>query len=476
MQQTFPSFWQIWQFARRISPVFYLALTVALALIALNEYGYHKSRDALDAVNTLEEQRLAVNHIHTLMLDAEASQRGYLLTGEESYLGPYNTVVAEINAALDKARSFYDESPETIAHFAQLSRPVSRKMAEMEVTVKLRRTAPAQVDWIAAIHTGVGNESMDEVRKVLHHLSEMNRAALLRGSQDIRNNLLFSRAAIALVALVAVLAFYFFLRQLERSTKLQDEQQSVLAAERDALDRLVRERTKRMTELANHLLSVQETERAHLARELHDEMGALFTAAKLDLSRIRSRLVAAGDEVIQKRLQHLNEALNAGISLKRRIIEDLMPSTLTNLGLHATLEIQAREFEERTGIETETLIDEVQTNRETSLTIFRLLQEGLNNITKYAEASRVSIILQQRGNVLDLRIQDNGKGFDVQEAMRKSHGLPGMLHRVEALSGSFRVHSAIGKGTSIQAILPKPLLDTHSSGGTPPVSGLQALT
>ena len=64
MQQTFPSFWQIWQFARRISPVFYLALTVALALIALNEYGYHKSRAALEAVNTLEEQRLAVNHIH----------------------------------------------------------------------------------------------------------------------------------------------------------------------------------------------------------------------------------------------------------------------------------------------------------------------------------------------------------------------------------------------------------------------------
>lgn len=462
--------------ARHTSVVFYLALGVAFALILLNEYGYHKSSDALDAVNQLEQQRHAVNHISTLMLDAEASQRGYLLTGEESYLGPYNQTVAEINEALNVARDFYDESPEQIAQFAELSRPVSRKMAEMEVTVKLRRAAPEQMDWIAAIHTGVGKESMDDIRLVLRKLTEVNYSALDRGTKAIHQNMLLSRAAIGLVTLVALIAFYLFLRQLERSSKLQSEQQSVLAAERDALDGLVRERTRRMTELANHLLTVQENERALLARELHDEMGALFTAAKMDLSRIRSRLGNISDEVLHKRLAHLNEALNAGISLKRRIIEDLMPSTLNNLGLHATLEIQGREFEERTGIETVTVIEEVQTNRETSLAIYRLLQESLNNITKYAEATQVNIVLAQRGKVLELRIQDNGIGFDVEAAMHKSHGLPGMLHRVEALSGSLRVFSAHGKGTSIHVALPVPLTGTHSSGGTPPASGLQSLS
>ena len=476
MQKFSPLLWQLWHTARRTSIIFYLALGLAFVLIILNEYGYHKSSQALEDVNQLELQRHAVNRISTLMLDAEASQRGYLLTGEESYLEPYHLTVAEINKALDVARGFYDESPETIAQFAQLSRPVNRKMAEMEVTVKLRRAAPEQMDWIAAIHTGVGKESMDEIRGVLRSLTEMNYVALSRGTKAIQQNMLFSRAAIGLVTLVALIAFYFFLRQLARSIKLQNEQQSMLAAERDALDRLVRERTRRMTELANHLLTVQENERAMLARELHDEMGALFTAAKLDLSRIRSRLGGVTDEAVHKRLAHLNEALNAGISLKRRIIEDLMPSTLNNLGLHATLEIQGREFEERTGIETVTVIEEVQTNRETSLAIYRLLQESLNNITKYAQATQVNIVLHQRGKVIELRIQDNGVGFDVEEAMHKSHGLTGMLHRVEALSGSLRIFSAHGKGASIHVTLPVPLLGTHSSGGTPPASGLQNLS
>ena len=471
-----PLLWQAWQTARNTSVVFYLALGVAFALLVLNEVGYQKSSAALEAVSELENQRKAVNRILTLMLDAEASQRGYLLTGQESYLGPYKQTVSEINDALDNARHYYDESPETIAEFAQLSRPVNRKMSEMEVTVKLRRAAPEQMDWIAAIHTGVGKESMNDIRDAMRRLSEVNRGALARGSRDIRNNLMFSRAAIGIGTLFAMIAFYLFLRQLHRSIKLQNEQQSLLAAERDALDRLVRERTRRMTELANHLLTVQENERAMLARELHDEMGALFTAAKLDLSRIRSRLGGVTDEAVHKRLAHLNEALNAGISLKRRIIEDLMPSTLNNLGLHATLEIQGREFEERTGIETVTVIEEVQTNRETSLAIYRLLQESLNNIAKYAQATQVNIVLHQRGKVIELRIQDNGVGFDVEEAMHKSHGLTGMLHRVEALSGSLRIFSAHGKGASIHVTLPVPLLGTHSSGGTPPASGLQNLS
>ena len=152
-----------------------------------------------------------------------------------------------------------------------------------------------------------------------------------------------------------------------------------------------------------------------------------------------------------------------------------MPSALVNLGLHATLEIQAREFEERTGIETLTAIEEVQTNRETSLAIYRLIQESLNNIIKYAQATQVSIVLHQRGRVLELRIQDNGVGFEVEQAMHKSHGLPGMLHRVEALSGSLRVLSSPAKGSTIHAALPVPNPPTHSSGGTPPASGLQTL-
>jgi signal transduction histidine kinase len=185
-------------------------------------------------------------------------------------------------------------------------------------------------------------------------------------------------------------------------------------------------------------------------------MGALLTAAKLDLARVRSRVPAtAGNEALQERLDHLNESLNACAAFKRRITEDLLPSSLSHLGLDATLEIQAQEFERRTGIQTELLLDAPPCDSGTNLAIFRLVQESLNNIAKHAQAKRVCITLQAQAQHIDLRIEDDGQGFDPHEALHKSHGLPGMLHRVEALAGKFHVRSQLGGGTCIQAIFPR---------------------
>ena len=103
-------------------------------------------------------------------------------------------------------------------------------------------------------------------------------------------------------------------------------------------------RTAQLKELAQHLQTIREDERSRLARELHDELGALLTAAKLDVARLKSRLGSDATADAAERLAHLNETLNGGIALKRRIIEDLRPSSLSNLGLVAALEILLREF------------------------------------------------------------------------------------------------------------------------------------
>jgi len=105
----------------------------------------------------------------------------------------------------------------------------------------------------------------------------------------------------------------------------------------------VRDRTTSLANLATYLQQVREDERGHLARELHDELGSLLTAAKLDVARLKSRLGDQAPEALQ-RLQHLTETLNRGIALKRRIVEDLRPSSLSNLGLLPSLEILTREF------------------------------------------------------------------------------------------------------------------------------------
>jgi signal transduction histidine kinase len=272
---------------------------------------------------------------------------------------------------------------------------------------------------------------------------------------QVRKSLLLSRIGIAAVAMAGLLAFYLYLRQTTALELAGTRQQQVLQQERDLLERQVRERTATLAELATHLQEVREEERGHLARELHDELGALLTAAKLDVARLKSRLGPQLSPEVSQRLQHLTESLNSGIALKRRIIEDLRPSSLANLGLTASLEILAREFSERSGIEVATGVEPVELDESRQLTVYRLVQESLTNVGKYAQAKQVDISVRNYGNHVEVDIKDDGIGFDVTQARPSTHGLAGMRHRVEASGGHLTVVSAPGKGTRIAAVLPK---------------------
>ena len=182
-----------------------------------------------------------------------------------------------------------------------------------------------------------------------------------------------------------------YLRQAHALQQAHQREQEIQRDERNRLEALVRERTATLSELANHLQQVREDERGHLARELHDELGSLLTAAKLDVARLKSKIDLSAPDV-GERLSHLVETLNSGIALKRRIIEDLRPSSLSNLGLTTALEILAREFGERSGIEvTETNLEQVELPESTQLTVYRMVQESLTNIGKYAKASHVLV-------------------------------------------------------------------------------------
>jgi signal transduction histidine kinase len=255
--------------------------------------------------------------------------------------------------------------------------------------------------------------------------------------------------------MAALVAFYLYLRQSTALKLAGEQQQAVLQQERDLLEGQVRERTATLAELATHLQQVREEERGHLARELHDELGALLTAAKLDVARLKSRFGSQSPEIVE-RLQHLTETLNSGIALKRRIIEDLRPSSLTNLGLTASLEILAREFSERSGLEIASSLEPVEMDESGQLTIYRLVQESLTNIGKYAEARQVDISLREYASHVEVEIKDDGKGFDARSVRPSTHGLAGMRHRVEAAGGRLSINSQPGRGTRIGAILPKP--------------------
>lgn len=275
-----------------------------------------------------------------------------------------------------------------------------------------------------------------------------------KAQNQIASALLLARLGITAIAFVGLFGFYMYLRQTKTLMNIGLREQASLERERDMLEKQVHERTARLAELATHLQNVREEERGHLARELHDELGALLTAAKLDVARIKSRLADSLPEV-SERLQHLTEALNSGIALKRRIIENLRPSSLTHLGLVASLEILTKEFQERSEWTITTSFEAVNMSDAVELTIYRLVQESLTNISKYAKASHLEISVKNQDDGVLIEVIDDGVGFETHRVGKTSHGLSGMRHRVEAAGGRLNVFTAPGKGTRISATLPK---------------------
>ena len=180
----------------------------------------------------------------------------------------------------------------------------------------------------------------------------------------------------------------------------------------------------------------------------------MLTAAKLDVARLKSRLAGNLPEA-SERLEHLTHTLNTGIALKRRIVEDLRPSSLSHLGLVASLEILAREFEERSGLSIATNLESVELGGSAQLTVYRLVQESLTNIAKYANASQANISLQDFADHISIEVKDNGSGFKLNDITAGSHGLAGMRHRVEAVGGKLTVESSEMNGTKVAALLPK---------------------
>ena len=430
-----------------------LALLAASILIGINETGYNQSAAALDHIAEASRTRGSLNRVLQAVLDAETGSRGYLLTGDPRYLEPYNAAVAAIGEQLDALRLIYTPNADEFTTLAQLTRNVQRKLAEMDLSVRMRKQGNEDA-WKFVLMTDVGKEHMDAIREEAVKLINAATHRMEVSQVQVRRSLLLSRIGIATVTMAGLLAFYLYLRQTTALKLAGEQQQKVLQQERDLLERQVRERTATLAELATHLQQVREEERGHLARELHDELGALLTAAKLDVARLKSRLATQPPEIGQ-RLQHLTESLNSGIALKRRIIEDLRPSSLSNLGLTASLEILAREFSERSGVEITAGLEQVELDDSRQLTVYRLVQESLTNVGKYANAKQVEISVRDYENHVEVDIRDDGKGFDVSAIRPSTHGLAGMRHRVEAAGGRLTVSSAPGKGTRISAVLPK---------------------
>lgn len=226
-----------------------------------------------------------------------------------------------------------------------------------------------------------------------------------------------------------------------------------------------------LRKLAAHVETVREEEKAHIAREVHDELGQMLTVLKLEISMCEISF-AELDPGLAARLQSMKRLIAQLFQQVRDVATALRPPIL-DAGIASAIDWQARRFEERTGIACLVEVPECppQLSNAKAVGLFRILQEALTNVMRHANAQTVSLRLEQRGDVLSLSISDDGQGFVVQSGRQGlSFGLVGMQERAQMLGGTLVLESQPGEGTLIQVSVPldapaqqAPLISTLES-------------
>ncbi len=213
--------------------------------------------------------------------------------------------------------------------------------------------------------------------------------------------------------------------------------------------------------LSHKLEAVREDERTRIARELHDELGVGLTCLKLDLSRIRT--LVTGDLAPRERakltdkVQSMTQQIDATITAVQRIVAELRPGVLDDLGLVAAVEWQCRDFTRRTGIKCAfaTGIEDLHVERGQATAVFRICQEALTNVARHAAATEAKVRLEAAGDDLLLEVWDNGAGVpEVRLSDPKSFGLQGMRERARGYRGTLTIASEPGRGTAVRLRLP----------------------
>jgi signal transduction histidine kinase len=221
-----------------------------------------------------------------------------------------------------------------------------------------------------------------------------------------------------------------------------------------ALDALVAARTRELSGLSDHLQALSEKEKSELARKLHDELGGLLTAAKMDLSWLQSRVEG---KAMQERLAQLGGVLDEAMDLKRRVVEGLRPSLLDHFGLPTALRAYVEATGSQAGLAVQIVAEHScdSLSKDAAIALFRVVQEGLSNIIRHAEAKMVRLELRGDERQCELLLADDGQGFDVLDPqLRGSHGLLGMRQRVQALGGRLEVESRPESGTTLRVAIP----------------------
>jgi signal transduction histidine kinase len=465
-----------------------LGVIVSLGVLGFAEIGYRRLEFANRAMSAALEMETAVNETLALIGEAESGQRGFLLTGDTSYLKPYKAALPKIDQALARLRELVSTNGTAVMteRAGQLNGLIGKKLNELESTLALNERSGREAAF-QLIDTGLGQRLMDDIRAQAQSILDELRVSSQRGGARWARDIEFGRVGMLTMTAFTIALLFVVWALARREISSREAKRRTLVEEQRRLEQEVASRTEELSELSTYLQTVREEEKSRLARDIHDELGGILVGAKMDVAWAAQRCRTALPEAAEK----LNRALvilDEGVEMKRRIIEELRPTLLDNLGISSAVDWQVRQACERAGLQCELNLADLELPPSVSIALYRIVQEALTNIVKYASARVVDVELLGDDEGVSLIIHDDGAGLPAGvETNRLSHGIIGMRQRVRALNGSFKIGSRPGSGTTIEVFIPlpppvsekqepdsEPSVETDAAGAAPEASRTDA--
>jgi signal transduction histidine kinase len=435
-----------------LPPVLLIGFLIGLFFLAAA--GQSRLNLANQRLHASQLREQALNEFAGLITDAESAQRGYLLTGEGTYLSPYAAAVTQVGGALDRLHEAYG-GDDSSKEFHELRILTGKELGELEDGVALskkRGAGPAA----NVLGTDVGKRTMDSIVGIIGTMRKEAAAEAAAASAEWQTDFRLSRWVSAAGAVLNIGLVLLAVRLVYGDMRRRARQAAGLRDQKQELEHEVDARTRELTALSTHLQGVSEQEKSALSRELHDELGGLLVAARMDLSWLQQRMPTT-DPAIEQRFKRIHDSLSAGVDLKRRVVEELRPTLLDNMGLFTALRWQYKETCRRNGLRcTETIPEnEMKFSPDAAIGVFRIAQEALTNILKHAEAKSADLAIAIAADTFTLSISDDGKGIPKSRVgISTSHGLASMRHRIAGLGGVADIRSPPAGGTIVTAVIP----------------------
>jgi signal transduction histidine kinase len=427
---------------------------ISMVVLAISELASTEIESSRNAALQVAEARTQLTLMRESLLQAESSQRGYLITADDRYLQPFDSAVEQARNAMAELQRLAAVLSGLRNPLAQLQPAMEAKIDELRLTVHYVQQGN-RIDAVQILASGKGLTLMQQIMQTSGEVLRQLQALGSVRNEDTNRIFLMQRIGVGLIVLLNLVFLAILGVRTVRHFYEREQHRAELARQAQELERVVAERTEELSSLSTYLQTSTEREKTRLARDLHDELGGILTAAKIDASWLEG-FASGADPEVQQRMQRLSASLDEAVEVKRRVIENLRPSLLDHLGLAAAVEWHVQETCQKAGIDCDVRVPDMMEPipPEVAIAVYRIVQESMVNAVKYAQARLISVALRQPPGRLELEVGDDGIGIANFEPQHLTHGIAGMRQRARSLGGDFWIETAPGRGTIVRASFP----------------------